>query len=81
MENESLSRIETGARQASLSRLEQLGELFGCPAVRFFEDGVTDEYQATLQTLTDILQSLTSEERTVLVDFMGQAANLFRNRH
>jgi transcriptional regulator with XRE-family HTH domain len=81
LENESLSRIETGARQASLSRLEQLSDLFGCPVIRFFEEEeVSDEYQTTLQNLTDILQTLNPKERIFLVNFMIQAANLFRNR-
>jgi transcriptional regulator with XRE-family HTH domain len=80
LENESLSRIETGARQASLSRLEQLSDLFGCPVVRFFEEDVSDEYQTTLQSLTDILQTLNREERGILLNFMIQTVNLFRNR-
>ncbi|MDR2367038.1 MAG: helix-turn-helix domain-containing protein [Deltaproteobacteria bacterium] len=36
IEVETVSRLETGTRPASLARLEQLGKLFGCPVVRFF---------------------------------------------
>ncbi|MDR0354643.1 MAG: helix-turn-helix domain-containing protein [Deltaproteobacteria bacterium] len=80
IENETLSRIETGARPASLSRLEQLSDLFGCPAFRFFEQENQSEDKALLQSLGDILQRLTPEEQKLLVNYMIDTAKLFRSK-
>jgi transcriptional regulator with XRE-family HTH domain len=37
IETETISRLETETRPASIARLEQLSELFVCPVVRFFQ--------------------------------------------
>jgi transcriptional regulator with XRE-family HTH domain len=80
IEVETVSRLETGTRPASLARLEQLGELFGCPVVRFFQDEFEVDDNSRLLTLSDVLLSLQPEEKTLLVSFMIDAARLFKNR-
>jgi hypothetical protein len=72
--------IETGTRPASLARIGQLGELFECPVVRFFRDDSEVDDNSGLQTLSDILLSLQPEAKTLLVNFMADAARLFKNR-
>jgi transcriptional regulator with XRE-family HTH domain len=80
IEVETVSRLETATRPASLARLEQLGELFGCPVVRFFQDDSEVDDNTGLQTLSDVMQSLQPDEKTPLVSFMTDAARLFKNR-
>jgi hypothetical protein len=76
--------METGKRPASIARLEQLAELFVCPVVRFFQtdndNEAQDELSLQLQTLADILLTLEPSEKILLVDFMADAARLFKIR-
>jgi transcriptional regulator with XRE-family HTH domain len=80
IEVETVSRLETATWPVSLARLEQLGELFGCPVVRFFRDDSEVDDNSGLQTLADILLTLNPDEKTLLVSFMTDAAMLFKNR-
>jgi transcriptional regulator with XRE-family HTH domain len=80
IETETVSRLETATRPASLARLEQFGELFGCPVVRFFQDESEVDDNSGLQTLSDVMQSLQPDEKTLLVSFMTDAARLFKSR-
>jgi transcriptional regulator with XRE-family HTH domain len=82
IEPETVSRLETGSIPASLLRLEQLGELFCCPVIRFFQDEDIDressESSESLRVLTDILLSLNSEEKTLVVEFVSDVARLLK---
>jgi transcriptional regulator with XRE-family HTH domain len=79
IEVETVSRMETGTRPASLTRLEQLSELLCCPVIRFFQEEGEDETQILLQTLADILGTMRPEAKSLLVNFMSDAARLFKN--
>jgi transcriptional regulator with XRE-family HTH domain len=80
IENETVSRHETGASPPSIARLEQFSRLFGCPVIRFFEAQLSDESFVLLQTLGDLLQTLESDEKALLVNFITDGARMFNNR-
>ncbi|MDR1085562.1 MAG: helix-turn-helix domain-containing protein [Deltaproteobacteria bacterium] len=80
IENETVSRHETGASPPNLARLEQFSRLFGCPVIRFFEEQHSDESLVLLQTLVDLLQSLETDEKSLLVNFIANGARMFKNR-
>jgi transcriptional regulator with XRE-family HTH domain len=82
IEIETVSRFETGTRPASLFRLEQLSKLFCCPVVRFFQDDseIEDDENTLFRSFTDIFQSLDSDERSFMIDFMYSIARFFKKR-
>jgi len=79
IETETVSRLETGAISATLDRLEQFADLYGCPVASFFHEE-TEEVDGTAKTLSGILRPLTDEERRLVVNFVAQAGRLFRRR-
>jgi transcriptional regulator with XRE-family HTH domain len=79
-EVETVSRLQTGTRPASLARLEQLSELFSRPVIRFFQHDNEDVRHALLQTLADALVTRSQEEQALLVRFVTDAARLFKER-
>jgi transcriptional regulator with XRE-family HTH domain len=79
IEIETVSRLETGAIAATLSRLEQFARIYDCPVVAFFQDGSEDAESMAI-TLAEILRPLPDDERKLLVGFMVEAGRLFRQR-
>ena len=79
IETETVSRLETGAISATLERLEQFSELFGCSVGIFFQEECEDT-EGLAQNIAGILKTLCAEERALLLNFMAQAIKLFRRR-
>ena len=66
VEKETISRLETGAISPTLTRLHQLGALFGCPIGYFFrQEKGTEQEQA--DAIADMLRTLSAERRERLV--------------
>ena len=66
VEKETISRLETGAISPTLTRLHQLGVLFGCPIRHFFgQEKGTEQEQAG--AIADMLRTLSAERRERLV--------------
>jgi transcriptional regulator with XRE-family HTH domain len=79
IETETVSRLETGANSATLERLGQFADLYGCQAAAFFQDE-TEDAEGIAKTLTGLLRPLTNEERSLMVNFVSEACRLFRRR-
>ena len=77
VEKETISRLETGAISATLTRLHQLSGIFGCPVRHFFwrEDGTAQE-QA--ETVMEMLDSLPAARRERLVRCVSELAEALR---
>ena len=65
IETETLFRLENGAISPSLTRLEQLSKIFGCPVRFFFLHERGDERNQT-DTIMQVLQALPGEKRVVV---------------
>jgi transcriptional regulator with XRE-family HTH domain len=79
IETETVSRLETGAIAATLSRLEQFAKIYECPAAAFFQEE-TDDAEELAATVTGILSPLSPDERKLLVNFLMEACRLFCQR-
>lgn len=79
MEIETVSRLENGAISATLERLEQFSQLFGCPVEAFFREESSEADQMA-RNITDLLGSLKLEERRLLLGFIQEAVKLFKKR-
>ena len=79
IETETVSRLETGAIAATLSRLEQFAAIYDCPVASFFLEE-TEDADGLAKTLAGVLKPLDQEERKLLVSFVTEAGRLFRRR-
>ena len=77
IEKESLSRMETGSISPSLTRLEQLGKIFGCPVRQFFWHESGDE-QTQADTIADMIQTLPEEKRELVVRFVAEVVRVLK---
>ena len=79
VETETVSRLETGAISATLERLEQFSQLFGCSVEMFFQEDDEDA-EGMAKNIAGMLQPLKTEERKLLLNFMVEAVKLFKRR-
>ncbi len=79
IETETVSRLETGAIAATLSRLEQFADIYDCPVASFFQEE-TEDAEGLAETVIGILSPLNSDERKLLMNFLMEAGRLFRQR-
>ena len=77
MEKETLSRLETGAISPTLTRLEQLGKIFGCPIRHFFWHESGDE-QIQANTIADMILTLPEEKRELVVRFVADVVRVLK---
>lgn len=71
VEKETISRMETGVIQPTLSRLHQFSVLFNCPVHHFFwTDQGGPDTQA--DTIADMLRNLPEEKRTSVVRLVAE---------
>ena len=79
IETETVSRLETGANSATLERLEQFANLYGCQVFAFFHDEIKD-MEGPARTVIELLRPLTGEEKQLIVSFVADVSRLFRRR-
>jgi len=77
IEKETLSRMETGAISPTLTRLEQLSKILGCPIRQFFWHERGDE-QTQADTITDMIQTLSEEKRELVVRFVADVVRVLK---
>ena len=77
IEKETLSRIENGAISPSLTRLEQLGKIFGCPIRYFFLHERGDEQNQT-DTIMEMIKILPEEKRELVVRFVADVVRVLK---
>ena len=75
IENETVSRLETGVIPPSLVRLEQLADLFGCSVRQFFWHESGDE-----RTQADMIRSLPENRRERVVQFVADVVRVLTVR-
>jgi transcriptional regulator with XRE-family HTH domain len=77
MEKESISRLETGATSPTLTRLQELSEVFGCPVGNFFwqESG---DVRTQSETLADMIRTLPEEKRGVVMRLIADVVRVLR---
>ena len=79
VEKESISRMESGRIMLSLDRLQQLADVFCCSVSELLRDS-SPEIEAQTQTIVELLQELSQEEREAVVRFVGEAVRLLKAR-
>ncbi|CAG0949346.1 hypothetical protein MTYP_00091 [Methylophilaceae bacterium] len=86
IEKETVSRIETGAISTTLSRLAQTAEILECPVSALFPMSLnsapadSDKYSDQLDYIAAMLENLNSEERSLVVRFVGEIVRLLQHR-
>lgn len=79
IETETVSRLETGAISATLERLEQFSELFGCSVEVFFQEN-DDDAEGFAKKMAGMIKPLKSDEQKLLLNFVTEAIKLFKAR-
>jgi transcriptional regulator with XRE-family HTH domain len=77
VENETISRMETGAISLTLERLSQFSELYKCPIASFFIDP-SGQPDALAATIADLIRPLKPAELEILLHFVSVTVSLFR---
>lgn len=77
IETESVSRLETGSTMPTLKRLIQLTDFFGCPLIDFFKVP-TDNTAGNVAVINEILQKLTIDEQTDIINIMNGIVKLVK---
>ena len=77
IEKETLSRMETGVISPTLTRLEQLGKIFGCPVRQFLWHERGDE-QTKADTIADMIRTLPEERRGLVVRFVADVVRVLK---
>ena len=77
IEKETLSRIENGSISPTLTRLEQLGKIFGCPVRYFFLHERGDE-QNQADTIMEMIKSLPDKKRELVVKFVADVVRVLK---
>ena len=79
VEKESVSRMESGKITLTLDRLQQFAGIFGCSVSELLCDASPEAMEQT-QVIAEMMSPLSSEERTAVVRFVGEAIRLFQVR-
>ena len=77
IEIETLSRIENGSISPTLTRLEQLGKIFGCPVRHFFLHEKGDAQNQT-DTIMEMIKKLPEEKRELVVKFVADVVRVLK---
>ena len=77
IEIETLSRIENGFISPSLTRLEQIGKIFGCP-VRYFFLHERGDKQNQADTIMEMIKNLPEEKRELVVKFVADVVRVLK---
>ena len=79
VEKESISRMESGRIMLSLERLQQFADVFCCSVSELLWDSLP-EVEAQAQSIVELLQGLSPEEREAVVRFVGETVRLLKMR-
>ncbi|MBN3831701.1 helix-turn-helix transcriptional regulator [Burkholderia sp. Ac-20344] len=77
LEQEAISRWERGARMPTLHRLQQLSDALDCSVDQLLQRG-SKRPDDQLAMIADALDGLDSDERTLVVNFVQQFADMLK---
>jgi transcriptional regulator with XRE-family HTH domain len=79
IEKETVSRLETGMISPSLSRLEQLADIFECSVRQFFWHESGNE-RAQADAIADMIRGLPENRREMVVRFVADVVRVLAVR-
>jgi transcriptional regulator with XRE-family HTH domain len=80
LEQEAVSRWERGTRVPTLHRLQQLSDALECSVDQLLQRG-SKHLNDQLAVVSDALNGLEDDERTLVVNFVQQFADMLRAKH